>query len=144
MIQKLEEGASMKLSIKLFIEGDREYVLGPGRVELLRATDSLGSLLKAAQHMGMSYRWAWGRLRDAEKALGVELLTQEGPAARGKAKVLSEEGRQLLRWYGEMEEKIAAVAAKGLTNCPEFLRHLDAEPEVNVKPGQRKRKKSLI
>lgn len=109
----------MKLSAKLFIEKGEDYILGPGRVELLRAVAELGSLRQAAQKFGMSYRWAWGRIHDSEKALGVTLLIQDGS---GKAKTLSPEARELLSWFTEIESDLAEVMARGEANCPEFLK----------------------
>lgn len=109
----------MKLSTKLFIEKGEDYILGPGRVDLLRAVDELGSLRKAAQKFAMSYRWAWGRIHDSEKALGVTLLVQDGS---GKAKTLSPEAKELLSWFTKIESDLAEAMAKGETNCPEFLK----------------------
>lgn len=112
----------MKISAKVFLEDNHSYVLGPGRLALLRATGELGSLHKAAQAMGMSYRWAWGRIRDSEKALGVSLLTQEGDGGRGKPKVLSAEARELLEWYAEIEARINAVLEASAAQRPGFLK----------------------
>lgn len=109
----------MKLSAKLFIEKDDDYILGPGRVELLRAVAELGSLRQAAQKFGMSYRWAWGRINDSEKALGVTLLAQDGS---GKAKVLSPEAKELLSWFTTLESDLTEVMARGEATCPEFLK----------------------
>ncbi|MDR0547955.1 MAG: LysR family transcriptional regulator [Deltaproteobacteria bacterium] len=95
----------MDLVAKIFLGNLDFYALGPGRVALLRATEKLGSLNKAARSLGMSYRWAWGRLKDSEKALGVPLLTST--QSRGQARGLTEEGRQLLDWYKTLEEKVA-------------------------------------
>ncbi|MCL1939833.1 MAG: LysR family transcriptional regulator [Desulfovibrionaceae bacterium] len=110
----------MKLSVKLFLENENEYVLGPGRVELLRFVEELGSLRKAAQKLGMSYRWAWGRINDMEKALGVFLLAQD-PASGGKAKTLTAEARELLTWYNAIEKEMEGVFAKASAKCPGFL-----------------------
>ena len=112
----------MKLAAKIFLEDHHKLVLGPGRMELLKATESLGSLHKAAQAMGMSYRWAWGRLKTAEKELGIPLLTQEGTPGRGKTKILSAEARELLRWYSEIESKTAEVLLESALKCPAFLK----------------------
>jgi N-terminal domain of molybdenum-binding protein len=112
----------MKISAKIFLEDNHSYVLGPGRLALLKATGELGSLHKAAQAMGMSYRWAWGRIRDSEKALGVPLLTQEGDGGRGKPKVLSAEALELLDWYAELELLIDGALAVGADRRPEFLK----------------------
>lgn len=112
----------MKLVAKVFLEDNQKLILGPGRMELLKATESLGSLHKAAQAIGMSYRWAWGRLKTAEKELGFPLLTQEGTPGRGKAKILSDEARELLRWYYDLEKKVQEVMLEKSLDCPEFLK----------------------
>ena len=117
-----EREAAMNLSFKLFLEEENRYILGPGRVELLRAVEELGSLRKAAQKLGMSYRWAWGRLRDVEKALGVPLLESGESAARGAAKTLTPQARELLAWYSGLEKDIAAALDKGAAAWPVFLR----------------------
>ena len=112
----------MKLVAKIFLKDRQNLVFGPGRMELLKATEALGSLHKAAQAMGMSYRWAWGRLKNAEKALGVPLLTQEGAPGRGKAKILSDEAHELLEWYSEMEKKAEDLLLESSRKCPGFLK----------------------
>ena len=109
----------MKLVAKIFLEDQHKLILGPGRMELLQATEELGSLHKAAQAIGMSYRWAWGRLKTAEKELGVPLLTQEGASGRGKAKTLSDEARELLRWYKDLEKRVEAAMLE--KSRPAFL-----------------------
>jgi molybdate transport system regulatory protein len=101
------EGEKMNLVAKIFLGDGDFYALGPGRVALLRATERLGSLNKAAQSVGMSYRWAWGRLKDSEKALGLTLLAST--SKKGRPKGLTERGRELLAWYTDLEEKIAKV-----------------------------------
>lgn len=108
----------MKLSAKLFIVKGEKYVLGPGRVELLRAVAELGSLRKAAQKFGMSYRWAWGRMTDAEKSLGIPLLVQDGT---GKAKTLSPQARELLDWFTAVERSVAEAMEQSEAARPEFL-----------------------
>jgi molybdate transport system regulatory protein len=117
----------MKLSVKLFLEDHDEYVLGPGRVEILRFVEELGSLRKAAQKLGMSYRWAWGRINDMEKALGVSLLAQD-PESGGKAKTLTAEARELLVWYNAIEKEMTGVFAKASAKCPSFLEKSASDP----------------
>lgn len=116
----------MNLSFKLFFEDQGRYVFGPGRVELLRAVDELGSLRKAAQKLGMSYRWAWGRLRDAEKALGIDLFEGGGHNTRGTPRTLTAEGRELLAWYEAIEKDVAAVLDAAVAETPGFLQKSDS------------------
>jgi molybdate transport system regulatory protein len=124
----------MKLSVKLFLEDQNKYVLGPGRVELLRFVEELGSLRKAAQKLGMSYRWAWGRINDMEKALGVFLLAQD-PESGGKAKTLTAEARELLAWYNVIEKEVTEVFAKASAKRPGFLGTSAFDP-VNTNGGK--------
>jgi len=117
----------MNLLVKLFLEDQNRYVLGPGRVELLRSLEELGSLRKAAQKLGMSYRWAWGRLKDLEEALNIPLLAYK-PESGGKAKALTAEARELLIWYNAVEKEMETVFAKALTKCPGFLKGPASNP----------------
>lgn len=112
----------MKLLAKIFLESGDKLLLGPGRMALLKATLDLGSLHKAAQAMGMSYRWAWGRLKTAEKELGVPLLTQDNTPGHGRGKVLSTEARELLAWYEEIERQTGEVLREHAKKCPSFLK----------------------
>lgn len=109
----------MKLTAKIFLEDGDKLLLGPGRMALLSATDALGSLHKAALAMGMSYRWAWGRLKTAEKELGVPLLTQD---KAGRSKVLSVEARELLAWYRNIEAETQKLLEGHARSRPAFLK----------------------
>lgn len=111
----------MNLSAKLFLEDCETYVLGPGRVELLRSVKELGSLRKAAQKLGMSYRWAWGRLNDAEKALGTSLLAHDKTSG-GKARTLTAEAHELLDWYDSIDKKVKTVLDNAVADQPAFLK----------------------
>src|SRR5215470_14597358 len=53
-------------------------LFGDGKADLLEAVDRLGSLRSAAQSMGMSYRHAWGLLRELDKAAGFAFLEHSG------------------------------------------------------------------
>jgi molybdate transport repressor ModE-like protein len=114
-------GIGMKLSLKLFLEDNDSYVFGPGRAELLRSVVETGSLHKAAQKLGMSYRWAWGRLRNAEEALGIKLLSQDKTAGKGNVKTLTPEARELLAWFNAIQEDLDAVLEKKIAGQPPFL-----------------------
>ena len=75
----------MHLMVKLFLEKNSEFILGPGRIELLQLIRELGSLKKAAERMDMSYRWAWGRINKTQEGLGVTLLERKPPPSRGRS-----------------------------------------------------------
>jgi molybdate transport repressor ModE-like protein len=62
-------------------------------VPLLALVAQEGSIAQAAQRRGLSYRHAWGLLRDLEERLGGALIAK----ARGRGSVLSELGEAVLR-----------------------------------------------
>lgn len=111
----------MNLSAKLFLEDREEYVLGPGRMELLRSVKELGSLRKAAKKLGMSYRWAWGRLNNAEKALEVSLLVHDENSG-GNAKTLTAEALELLAWYDSINRDVKTFLDNAFAGRPAFLK----------------------
>ncbi len=62
-------------------------------VPLLALVAEEGSIAQAAQRRGLSYRHAWGVLREVEERLGGALIAK----ARGRGSVLSELGEAVLR-----------------------------------------------
>ncbi|WP_158938311.1 substrate-binding domain-containing protein [Burkholderia sp. S171] len=62
-------------------------------VPLLLLVSQTGSIAQAASAKGLSYRHAWGLLRDIETRLGCALITK----SRGRGSVLSELGEAVLR-----------------------------------------------
>ena len=73
-------------------------LFGDGKAELLELVDRLGSLRRAAQSMGMSYRHAWGLLRDLDGASGFAFLEHSGSGTRSSLR-LTADGRRFLKAY---------------------------------------------
>ncbi len=69
---------------------------------LLKEVERTGSLTAAARDLGMSYRKAWGILRDVEQYLGFHLVDKRRGGATGGRTTLSREGRQLVRAYNSL------------------------------------------
>lgn len=114
---------TIQLTYKFFLLLGDEYIFGPGRWELLQAVRTLGSLRQAAISIGMSYRWAWGRIRDVEKALGIPLLVNDvGKSGNTRTKVLSIEGIALLDWYQASLAHLDKEIKKIEFTIPDFLR----------------------
>jgi molybdate transport system regulatory protein len=94
------------------------------RVRLLELVGETGSLAKAASGMKLSYRRAWGKIKELEANLGVPLVESEAGGAGGGHTALTAEATALIRAYrrfqarmsGDLqavfEEEFAAVAAK--------------------------------
>ena len=58
----------MKPKLKVWVTFGDRLKFGDGRADLLELIDERGSLRAAAQVSGMSYRNAWGYLRELESA----------------------------------------------------------------------------
>ncbi len=94
----------MKVKSKVWIEAGGEVVAGDGKIDLLERIAETGSIQKAAQGIGMSYRHAWGFLQKMEKRGGIKLVkTQVGGREGGGAK-LTPPGRDFLKRYSAFRE----------------------------------------
>src|SRR5258705_13277590 len=75
----------MKPKMRVWVTFGEDLKFGDGRARLLELIDERGSLKKAALELEMSYRNAWGYLRDLEAAAGfkfVERVPGGGPGGR--------------------------------------------------------------
>ncbi len=94
-----DEQRSLEPRFKLWLEQDGVLVMSEYRAELLRQVAETGSLAEAAQRMGLSYRRAWGKIREIERNLGVVLVQSEAGGAGGGSSRLTPEGERLLALY---------------------------------------------
>jgi len=95
-----------KLRAKVWLEKDGVPVLGDGRAELLEIIDEEGSIRKAAEKLGMSYRHAWGIIQKINRAWGEEVVHSTRGGQSGGKTMLTESGRTLLKEY---RKKAAAL-----------------------------------
>lgn len=136
----IPEKNTVKLSAKIFLESKDKFIFGPGRLELLRTVKELGSLRKAAQKLGMSYRWAWGRLNNAEKDLGFPLLVRTDEPIGGRPMVLTEEAIQLIAWWSGVEKSMEKTLRQAAKNMPPFIVE-NSTGERSPEPSETKRLK---
>lgn len=67
-------------------------LFGDGKAELLELVERLGSLRRAATRMRMSYRYAWGLLRELDRSAGFRFL-EHGAAGKRSRLRLTARGR---------------------------------------------------
>jgi len=84
---------------------------GRGRAELLRLVDEEGSLKRAVERMGMSYRAAWGYVRELEAAAGFAFLERAG-AGPGSGTRLTARAREFLAACESFWKRIDAAASR--------------------------------
>jgi molybdate transport system regulatory protein len=91
------------LKFKVRLENtDKEGILGDGKFELINFIDQLGSLKAAADKTGISYRKAWGNVKDAEEKLGFLLVEKHRGGKHGGNSILTTEGKKLIEAYKEL------------------------------------------
>ena len=112
----------MELHSKLWIEEDGKLLLSDYRVRLLRLIDETGSLAEAAAMMDLSYRRAWGKLKEIEQNLGVKLVDRAVGGAGGGGSSLTADGRRLIERYEHFR------AAAGQELAKEFARKFGMFP----------------
>jgi len=94
-----DEQLDLEPRIKLWVEKDGQLVLSDYRVQLLRHIAETGSLAEAAQRMGLSYRRAWGKVREIERNLGRRLVESEVGGPGGGGSRLTRDGERLVALY---------------------------------------------
>ena len=83
----------MEIKVKFWIENKGEVVLGGGKTALLLSVDRLGSIQRAADEFGMSYRHAWGAIRRIEKRAGFKIVETKLGGKEGGGARLTTEGK---------------------------------------------------
>jgi 8-oxo-dGTP diphosphatase len=100
-------------SAKLWLKKGKTSVIGSGRVQLLKAIEEHGSIKSAAAVMGMSYRHAWGIIKQIQQKVGKKVVaTTRGGKIGGGAK-LTEFGRQIITQFEQNHKMINNLMSYG-------------------------------
>jgi molybdate transport system regulatory protein len=81
--------------VKVWLEIDGSYAFGYGLCEMLQAVEQAGSIKHAARDLGKSYRYVWGRIKEAEKTLGRQLVETQVGGKDEQRSSLTPEARRL-------------------------------------------------
>ena len=107
----------MKPKLRVWVVFPTGFKFGDGRAQLLETIDELGSLQKAVKRFDMSYRSAWGYLRELERAAGFAMLERtpgRGPASGMK---LTARGREFVARYRRFRSGLDTVATRRFTRA---------------------------
>jgi molybdate transport system regulatory protein len=98
----------LKPSFKFWIEYEGKPALGEGGAEILESIESEKSISKAAEKLGMSYRYVWNYLERVEKVIGEPIADRyRGGKSGGGSTSLNETGKYLLAEYKRLKQKIS-------------------------------------
>lgn len=101
----------MHFAYKIWIEVGGKSVFGVGIFQLLMLVHQTGSLNKAAESLKMSYRAAWGKVRDYESRLGIRLLEQGRHGRTGAH--LTQEGEKIVDEFGKVLSEMDKLVTHG-------------------------------
>jgi molybdate transport system regulatory protein len=102
----------VKPKLRVWIVFDERLKLGEGRARLLELIDERGSLRQAAAEFGLSYRTAWGYLRELEKAAGFMLVERAPGGTLRSGMRLTAKGREFLACYRTFQRSLDSVVAR--------------------------------
>jgi len=103
-----------KPAFKVWLETDQGYVFGPGVYNVLMKVKETGTLKEAAASLGMSYRYAWGLVKRAEKKIGHPLLdAHKGGRAGGGGAELTDVGSEFLEEFSKIEAIVSTLSSEG-------------------------------
>jgi molybdate transport system regulatory protein len=106
---------SMEIKAKFWIENRGEVVLGGGKTALLLAVDRFGSIQRAADEFGMSYRHAWGVVKRIEERAGFKIVDTKLGGKDGGGAQLTPKGRVFVKRMDSFLKDLQTTVEKRFT-----------------------------
>ncbi len=94
---------------KLWFEIDGKYIFGEGTCKILEKIKEKDSLSAAAQSSSMSYRYAWGLVKNVEKRLGKPIVKTKRGGRQGGKTELTKAGLLLVADYKRLKKAMTDV-----------------------------------
>jgi molybdate transport system regulatory protein len=112
--------AGPRLSIRIdFASGRR---IGPGKITLLEAIRTTGSISAAARSLRMSYRRAWLLVEEINHVLREPAVTAETGGRRGGGAVLTPVGERVIALYRAIEINARTAANQEFRSIGKLIR----------------------
>lgn len=113
--------AGTHLSIRIDLaSGDR---IGPGKIALLEAIRSTGSISAAARSIGMSYRRAWLLVEEINQALREPAVKAETGGSGGGGATVTPVGERVVGLYRAIESQARTAAGGEFRAIGKLIRH---------------------
>ena len=102
----------MEIKAKFWIENRGEVVLGGGKTALLLVVDRFGSIQRAADEFGMSYRHAWGVIKKIEQRAGFKILDTKLGGKDGGGAQLTPKGKAFVKRVDSLLKDLQTIVEK--------------------------------
>lgn len=80
-------------------------IMDDNKYRLLKLINEKGSLKAAASESGVSYRKAWGDLKETEETMGYRIVEKQRGGKDGGKTIITEKGLKLLEAYEILQQK---------------------------------------
>lgn len=114
--------AAPEVRFRLRITRGDAIAIGPGKVDLLEAIASAGSLTAAAKNLGMSYRRAWLLVDTMNKCFREPVVRTAAGGPRGGGTLLTALGREVAGRYRRAEAAAQVAGSKDIDAILDLLR----------------------
>jgi len=114
----------MRPKLRVWIMFGEDLKFGAGRARLLELIDEMKSLRQAAQALDMSYRNAWGYLRDLEQAAGFKFVERVPGGGPESGMRLTRPAKRFLERYQKFRSAMDATARQQFNRA--FARRVSA------------------
>jgi len=84
--------------------------IGPGKIALLEAIRSEGSITAAARHLGMAYRTAWLLVQEINNTLRQPAVSTKHGGVKRSGAVVTPVGEKVIELYHSIEGTMCASA----------------------------------
>ncbi len=127
--------------IRIRIDFAENVHVGPGKIALLEAIKSSGSISDAARALGMSYRRAWMLISSLKQGFNEAVtVSATGGAGGGGARVTAF-GTSLIRHYRLLEREVGRLGAHRLTD---IVPHVIAKGSSQERTGRKQLAKKIM
>lgn len=107
--------------LRLRILFGQEIAMGPGKLNLLRAISTSGSISGAARKMNMSYRRAWLLVDTMNRCFHSPLVAASPGGKGGGGARITEFGQTVIDSYEAMEQKAVAATLRDIEKFSLFM-----------------------
>ena len=107
----LAPSKTYRLNGRLWLETDEGRFLGIGRLELLERIAELGSISKAAQAMGMSYKRAWDLVSSMNAQAAAPLVSTQTGGTKGGGAVVTDAGQAAIAAFRDLQARFQEFMA---------------------------------
>ncbi len=115
---------NLKLNYKIWFSNEaNEGIMGDGKWQILKAINEAGSLTKACENMGITYRRTWNDLKKIEKTFGFQLLESTRGGADGGGMKLTPEGERLVMAFDNFHKSVDTLMQKHFISMLDELKN---------------------